>query len=79
MCRYSGVSGRDRMNGTDLLVEPAMRAQAMAGEPRKIVLLTRGTDRGIGIAEHNEVALPVERQFEPPRGICRVEHQSNAR
>src|SRR5260370_8343918 len=51
----------------------------MAGEPRKVVLDLRGADRGIGVAEDNEIALPVERQFEPLRGVYRVEHQSHSR
>jgi len=33
-----------------------MRTQAMAGEARKIVLGARGADRGIGVAEHDEIA-----------------------
>src|SRR5260370_5008974 len=65
--------------GHELLAETAMRAQAMAGEPRKVVLDFGGADRGIGVAEDNEIALPVERQFEPLRGAYRVEHQSHSR
>src|SRR5260370_30691291 len=63
----------------ELLAETAMRAQAMAGEPRKVVLDLGGADRGIGVAEDNEIALPLERQFEPLRGVYRVEHQSHSR
>ena len=51
----------------------------MAGEPRQVVLGARGADRGVGVAEHDEIGLAVERQFEPLRGICRVEHQRYSR
>ena len=51
----------------------------MAGKPRKVMFDFGGANRGIGVAEHNEIALPVERQFEPLRGVYRVEHQSHSR
>src|SRR5208283_3734592 len=59
------------------LCEAAMRAQAMAGEPREVVLGTRRADRRVGVAEHDEVGLAVERQLEPPCRFRAVEDQGH--
>src|ERR1700682_3633924 len=75
---YLLVLGRQRPRQDEwyrLLAEATMRAQAMAGEPRKIVLGARGADRRILVPEHDEIGFAVERQFELLRRIRGVQHQ----
>src|SRR6202035_5257893 len=55
---------RARQNeGYHLLAETAMRAQTVAGEPRKVVLGPRRADDGVVVAERNEISLSVDRHF----------------
>ena len=50
----------------------------MAGEARQIVLGAGGADDGAGIAQHDEIALQIERQLEAARGGRPVEHRLHA-
>ena len=53
----------------------------MAGQPRQIVVGMCRADRGVGIAQHDEIGFPIERQLEPPRCFGAVEsggHAGNA-
>ena len=76
--RYAALSGRDSKNGTLLFAKPAMRAQPMAGQLGEIVVRLAAPTHGIAVAEHDEVAFAVERQFVCAADLLLVEHQIDA-